>query len=105
MLTGWQASTLALKRAPVVGAVKVRCAGLSWSVGSRDRNCWEQYPQLEVCSVRTAQPVVRILKRNRTRRCASVKICIPQQPVPFGLPRKQHYTTKEVATVLGISPD
>jgi len=51
------------------------------------------------------QRVVLILKRNRTRRCASVKICIPQQPVPFGLPRKQHYTTKEVATVLGISPD
>jgi hypothetical protein len=25
--------------------------------------------------------------------------------LPFGLPRKRHYTTKEVATVLGISAD
>ena len=47
----------------------------------------------------------RILKRNRTRRCATLKICIPQHPVPFGLPRKQHYTSKEVASVLGISSD
>ena len=41
----------------------------------------------------------------RTRGCATVRVCIPQQPLPFGLPRKRRYTTKEVANVLGISPD
>jgi len=34
-----------------------------------------------------------------------VRVTIPQQPVPFGLPRKPHYTVKDVANVLGISPD
>src|SRR5438128_1216531 len=42
-------------------------------------------------------------KQNRSLR--GLKVCIPQQTVQFGLPRRLHYTTKEVATVLGISPD
>ena len=42
---------------------------------------------------------------GRIAGCATVRVCIPQQPLPFGLPRKRHYTTKEVANVLGIGPD
>src|SRR5947207_16004617 len=47
----------------------------------------------------------RILKRNRTRGCATVRVAIPQKPMPFGLPRKRNYTTKDVAKVLGIGAD
>jgi hypothetical protein len=53
----------------------------------------------------TGCATVRILKRNRTRGCGTVRVCIPQQPLPFGLPRKRHYNTKEVAKVLGITSD
>jgi hypothetical protein len=54
---------------------------------------------------RRAQPVVRNLLSNRTGRCATIRVTIPLNAVPFGLPRKETYTTSEVAQILRISPD
>ena len=42
---------------------------------------------------------------NRTSGCASLKLRPRLKPLPFGLKRKEFYTTTHVANVLGISPD